>query len=284
MKPVAAAKLESGSGRQPGPRTRWLTWVPVASAAYVGAAVWLAGWPDRGDLSLVGWSVLLALAVYLLDRVKLRDRDFDPADAEADPVRAAWERRHAVGLRAAASAAAVGALGWGLLTSPALVAVVGAALLGGAVYGSIPRRWRLKDHFLVKNLAVGGSIAALAGVVGLRRGGWPPSGHDLLVLLGLALLVSADAVASDIDDTTSDRRYGTHTVASVFGPRQGWWVFAGLGGVAAAVWVAAGSTVPAVALLATTASLVWWRPAPARLWIDLRLVAIAVASACVTLG
>lgn len=261
--------------------SRGVGWIPIASAVYVAAAVALVQMPDQVRPDLVVWSALLAFSVYIFDRVKWWDRALDPADADADPPRATWERHHAVRLRVVAAVAAVAVVAWGLAISPWLAAVATGAQFGGALYGSVPRRVRLKDHFLVKNLAVGGSVAALAGVTTLVSSGATPDRRWCGVLACLALQVTADAIASDIDDAASDRHHGTETVAGRLGARRAWSTFVALGLVAAAGLLALAMTVPGVLLLASTVALGWYRPAPARVWIDLRLVAVVWAAAVV---
>lgn len=251
---------------------RYLPWL---SALYVGAAVALAERVLLGsvDLAGVGWATLLGASVYLVDRVKPARRLLDPADHAADPERTRWERRHGTALRALAALAALAATVWGWFLHPLLAAVPIGAHLGGLAYGTVARPARLKDLLGIKNLAIGASIAALAGIVTLLTAGEELCPRNTSLVLGaLALQIAADALASDLDDAATDPLFGTTTVPGRFGRRAAWLAFLATSTAATALLaVVPSGRVAAAALAATSLALGVLRPQPARAWVDARL-------------
>lgn len=178
-----------------------------------------------------------ALATYLFDRVKWCDRWLDPADPLAHPERHAllWPRRRIVRVVAVLGLAVAAALGWWLGTSNrqwsggwlAILPVL--SVLGAWCYGGRPRRSarRPKDHVVLKNLAVGVSIAAFAVVLALAAAtpGISPIGllgevrdpRAAMIGVALVLRVTADAILCDLDDAEVDRRFGTDSLPARFG-------------------------------------------------------------------
>jgi 4-hydroxybenzoate polyprenyltransferase len=177
-----------------------------------------------------------AMAVYLLDRVKLRDRWLDPADAQAHPDRFAFLSRHAAYVRVLALSllAVAGALGTLLRFWGAVIPIL--AVLGVLLYAGRPRqgRPRPKDIILLKNAYVAAGITGFAALVlmisfppGDGAGALTTPVHRAAVplLLACAFLgarVFADAVVCDLDDEDSDRRHGTGTLPTHLGRSRAW--------------------------------------------------------------
>jgi 4-hydroxybenzoate polyprenyltransferase len=263
----------------------------VAQLTRLGRDVAFGTWAIAG-----AFSFCTATAVYQLDRVKLRDRLLDPADAHAHPDRFAFLSRHAVLVRMLALSllVAAGALATLLRFWGAIIPLL--AVLGVLVYAGRPRhgRPRPKDIVLLKNAYVSVGITGFAVVV-LLIGSHPTAGAGALaevVLreaapLSLACLllgarVFADAVVCDLDDEDADRRHGTGTLPTHLGHDRAWNIAMGirlLSAVALAVipvfpWHArmawAGVTVVSSVALRVA------DPNRVRDWVDARLPAEAI--------
>ncbi|MCA9310380.1 MAG: UbiA family prenyltransferase, partial [Phycisphaerales bacterium] len=221
-----------------------------------------------------------------LDRVKPNARFVDPADELAHPERHAFMSRHARSVRTACLLLGLVAAVCGALLFPLAPLIVVAAWAAVLIYGR-PRTlgWRPKDVFVLKNLCVAGSAAALslAGAAMIH----PSALHEIrplarLVAWGivLTLIVFADAVLCDLDDVPGDAPFGTRTFPVVSGPRMAWRV-ANICHIVAAVGLSAAALLgwttivtPLLAgwgLLATNLLLKFLRPAAVRPWVDLRL-------------
>ncbi len=176
------------------------------------------------------------VAVYLLDRVKLRDSWLDPADAQSHPRRHAFVLRHTGTLRMTCSLLLIAA-GWlGSQLMPFGWAVPLIAVAGVLAYAGQPRtsRRRPKDILLVKNAYVAAGIAGFAAIVTVAAA--TPgatlaamqqmvSAHAVPLLLAsahLSLRVLADAVLCDLDDEHADRRFNTRTVPVHVGRMPAW--------------------------------------------------------------
>jgi 4-hydroxybenzoate polyprenyltransferase len=225
----------------------------VWAGLYVAAAVvcfgQLIGGPEFGGGRLpwgvIGLAWATATAVYLLDRVKLRDAWLDPADREAHPGRFAFLAGRARGVRLAAAVLLIVSAAAASRLHPLGPLVALAAVLGVLAYAGRPRRGRarIKDVLLLKNAFVAAGIAGFAGlmVIGGGVGGAGPGlpdrvvgfvrGHWALLLLAashVALRVFADAVLCDIDDEHSDRRYETATLPTLLGGERAWVIAAAI--------------------------------------------------------
>jgi 4-hydroxybenzoate polyprenyltransferase len=265
-----------------------------AGAYEAGLVVFIAhltGVPLR--LDAVSGVFLLTVAVYLLDRVKPVNAWFDPADAMAHPRRAALLRPHARTLRVVIMVLSIGAAVLLARVHPAMAGIVILAHAGVLAYGSLPKRPRIKDRFIIKNLAVAGSMTALAFIVAAPTSLWRvfDGAHGSLVNHGsqaiaacfCVLHVTADAMLCDLDDAASDRAHGTRTVPSLFGVTTTWLIAILVQVVALAmIVVAAGyDVVPrgepvmmAAALVATTIALWIWSPPRVRDIVDAKLPAV----------
>ncbi|MFG0306843.1 MAG: hypothetical protein ACF8Q5_11580 [Phycisphaerales bacterium JB040] len=221
-------------------------------------------------------------AVYLVDRVKLRDRDWDPADLDADARRHAWLRAHKHACRVlalamlAVASLLLGTRGWssGLLPWGGLVAVLG--YTAGARHGARP-----KDLLTLKSVAVACGLTLLAWVV-------VDGGDDLGarawggVLGWVWLVVLGDAVLSDLDDRETDRQWHTRTLWVVAGAGVSWAVaiVAHLGASVVLFWGVVGPAPELVGLSLPASTLCLWagRPRRVRAWVDLRLAVLAGAA------
>ncbi len=217
------------------------------------SAVYAAG-VSAGTIAMAGGVVvgtqLLAIALitciawmaHLLDRAKPLARWHDPADRMADAARDAWVVRRRRWLNASALASGAAACGLALVIEPWLIvlAPVGAAAV--ITYGarnSNSRRIRPKDVLIIKNALTGLAYATLVGcvlwaVLPERIGLW-------MSLAVIALLVAADAMLSDIDDTPADATFGTRTVSVLAGRRWASGIGLALHSVAVVLWMVLGT-------------------------------------------
>ena len=206
-------------------------WPTLYVACLVPAIALLAGAP--ADARRVAFAALAGWPVFVIDRVKLRARDADPADAESRPERVRFVRARERPMRAAALAACAAAIALGWSIHPALALAPPALLVGVVVYARPRSRgFRPKDTPLLKNVLVAGGLVSLAGAALAAPGGagwglpWLACGVVFLGVLG-------DAVLSDLDDEPSDRRHGTRTLAVLFGGRAAFAIGFALVGVSA---------------------------------------------------
>ena len=220
-------------------------WIAAAGHLAVWAVMYAAGVAiilgeflenQIGDLGLV-YVCLCAHSGYLLDRIKFRDADLDPADLMAEPGRHVFLRRRAKWLRVLMAAEWIGAATVGVVISP----VLGAVVFGGVVVGYLYSGWkpgkgaRLKDVTglkagLVASAVVGLGLAAVLGESVWDEGLWELDLHiqSLMTMLGLWLIVCGDAVVCDLDDVRSDGVYLTRSLPVLMGTRRAAIIAAGL--------------------------------------------------------
>lgn len=213
------------------PSAAYAAGVSTGTLAMVGAA--------GTGTQVLGIALVTCIAwmAHLLDRAKPLARWHDPADRMADAARDAWVVRRRRWLNAAAMASGASACVLALVIEPWLVVLVPIGAASVLVYGarkSESRRVRPKDVLVVKNALTGLAYATLVGcvlwaVLPERAGLWIP-------LLMVALLVAADAMLSDIDDTPADATFGTRTVSVLAGRRWATCIGLALHGVAALLW------------------------------------------------
>lgn len=256
--------------------------------------------PARALALAVSFAFCTAAAVYLLDRVKLRDAWLDPADAQAHPQRFDFLAARSALVRGLIVVLLVLAawLGTMLISSGggrwvgALVPVLSAA--GVLVYAGRPRRGRArpKDILFIKNFYVAAGITGFAAVVALAavhagehdwglRAMWETvKSHAAPLAVSaahLAARVFADAVLCDLDDEDADRRHGTGTLPTHLGRARAW-------NIALAIRLALAAAIALVPILPAPARLAWAgvtaassivlrlaAPARVRDWVDARL-------------
>jgi hypothetical protein len=270
--------------------------VCVAQVAGIDAII-----TPRARAAAALYAFCTATAVYILDRVKLRNAWLDPADAEAHPRRFAFVAGHAAILRTAmavllAIAAALGGwlLAWGEFLP--FLSVAGVLLYAGRPRSKHPR---VKDVVLLKNAYVALGItgfAALVAVAAIRPGSgvvglwtlavahaWPLA----IASAHVAVRVLADAVLCDLDDEAADRRFGTATLPTELGRR---WsmnaaLLARLGASTILLFIPGIPLLPRVLWAVITAisslSLRWTAPARVRDWVDARFAMEAAAVALI---
>lgn len=284
--------------------TAALSHAAVIAAIYVGTSVvcfaQLSGMARAGDARTIEaalFTTLTAMAVYLLDRVKVRDAWLDPADnlAQPDrqrflagtPARARVTRLAAVVL--ACAAAFIGTRVTALAPEFVLLAVA-----GGVVYAGRPRSRlgsRVKDRLIVKNAFVALGIAGFAGLVVKPLRTLPDleslvtSGAWLFAGAQVAVRVFADASLCDLDDERADRVHHTATLATHLGRYPAWAVAMTVRLIAAAALI----LVPlgpqsarwgwAIVTVVSTFALRAWNPRRLRDAVDLRFAAEAAAVA-----
>lgn len=277
------------------------TWAGVYCAAAAVCFVQLAGLADAPGVALMFSVLLTATGAYALDRVKLRDAWIDPADIEAQPARYAFIKAHAPTVRFGAIFAIIAAGAIGLFISAWAPAACVLAAVGVVAYAPKPRAYRprMKDVPWLKNVYVAAGISVFAALAGLAAHGpreagasesierlltklCQPSVIATLVLLMLRVLV--DAALCDLDDETSDARFGTRTFATLLGSRRLWAISGlarlGLIGLTLAAWPCPwwARLVWAGAMVAGTMAVRVRRPRELRDVVDVRFAAEAVAA------
>ena len=263
----------------------------VACLAQISGASF--GFSPRAWLAACGFAFTTAAAVYLLDRVKLRDAWLKPADALAHPRRYAFIAAHTRALRIVIAvllivAACFGA--WLFKWAAILPLVAGAGVL---LYAGRPRavRPRPKDILILKNVYVALGITGFALLIvifaaypdadftKLRRSlslRWSPLSIGCAYLF---LRVLADSILCDLDDELADRRYGTDTLPNQLGRDRAWTIALAIYGAGAIALAFAAVPFPlssprlAWAVLSVVSFLTLRIAAPARIrdWVDARL-------------
>lgn len=206
---------------------------------------------SRARFDARAWSLSIALVAtvawmaHLLDRAKPLAALDDPADRMANPTRDAFVQRHRLALNLLAAALGLVACVLAVLLDAWLVGLVPLGAMSVIIYGarkSESRRTRPKDVLIVKNALTGLAYATLIGCVlfaampGLVEHRLP------WIALGLvALLVTGDAMLSDIDDTPADAMFGTWTVSVLAGRR--WAMVSGIAiyAMVVAYWMVLGN-------------------------------------------
>lgn len=240
------------------------------------------------DLQELLSMALLTWSVYLLHAARRA-----PPTAQLDPQQEhrRWAARRVGALWTLAVAAGFGAILTLVQRKWWLGAFVPAGWLAVWLYSG-PGVWRgrrIRETLWVKNLAVGGGLAAAAWTLTLvdvwdAGGGARALGGVTVGAAGLALLVASDAAVSDARDRRLDAREGASTV----------WLALTRAGACRAVLVGAGVGAATLAWAWTVAGEAWWSaalwgglavvstaatcgaPAPKRrLWIELRMPLLA---------
>lgn len=224
------------------------------------------------------------MGLYLLDRVKPRDRMLDAADLAAHPARHRFLRRYRHPVRLLAAVLIVGSTVLITCIHPANLALALVGIVGLIVYsaGGASTK-RIKDRLLLKNTMPGLAIASLAVTLAVETALAPTSATSIaLLLIALAIIVAADAAVCDLDDESGDRAHGTVTLVVRFGRRSTWTAALAAHALAAAAILAAlprAGDPPArlwLALGVGSIGVLWaWNPRRSRDLIDLRLPVIS---------
>ncbi|UYV12637.1 MAG: UbiA family prenyltransferase [Phycisphaera sp.] len=206
------------------------------------------------------WSLSIALITtivwmaHLLDRAKPLMAWDDPADRMANPVRDAFVQRHRVAMNVLAASLGLSACMLAVLVEPWLVVLVPIGAVSVIIYGSRrseSRRTRPKDVLVIKNALTGLAYATLIGCVLFAS--VPELFEQRLpwIALGIVcMLVTGDAILSDIDDTPADAMFGTKTVSVLAGRRWARVVAIGIYVIAVAYWLGLGEHTPTTLTLA----------------------------------
>jgi hypothetical protein len=237
----------------------------------------------------LGYAFSTAMAVYLLDRVKLRDAWLDPADRAAHADRFDFLSQRAWTVRGLALCAGAFSVMLGWMLNPLAPLLTLGACAGVVAYAGRPRRGRarIKDVFLLKNGFVAAGITAFAAVIvlmtaaaSLNEARRAMEGRAPAMLLAdgqLFVRVFADAAVCDLDDEHADRSYRTATLPTRLGRWRAWNVAAGLRVVLGLALVAI-PIGPAEARIAwgvvtiiSTVALRLWNPRRVREAVDARL-------------
>lgn len=255
----------------------------IAGAVVAGVGAFGSEWRDLVAMWCVGAT---GVGVYLVDRVKLADRWLDPADARAHPDRWAFLHPRRRLLRAVALAAGLSAIAGACVLAPWLVLVVIGAFVGVLAYAGLPPDphrppRRLKDMLVVKNLAVGMSIAALS-VLALKAARDVPLASLITPGFVLTGIVFADAALCDLDDMSSDAAFGTRTIPVTTSRRVTWMaamVIQALALCGALLWrPGAPMAIFAGGMVVTAAALLGTRVARLRDLVDARLALVSATA------
>ena len=271
-------------------------WASLYSTAAVVCFAQVAGLRLSGSFGAswalaLGYAFTTAATVYLLDRVKLRDRWLDPADEAAHPDRFGFLSRNAKTARLVAVVMGAASVLLGRRLHPLAPLLTLGACIGVVAYAGRPRRERarIKDVFLLKNLFVAAGITVFAAAVCVMSTGSGGSFegirtlvvHNWIVLAfavaQLLLRVFADAAVCDLDDEHADRSYRTATLPTHLGRWRAWNVAAGLRLILGAGMVVTPVGPPGariawgVVTIASTLALRLWNPRRVREAVDGRL-------------
>lgn len=216
---------------RPNPIASILSHLAIYPALYTLGVYLLAilslGYTNPGTIT-IAFILIVAHACYLLDRVKVSDANQDPADALALPDRALFFTRNASIIRLLLALELLVSITLGYLIAPPLAIVPLGALIGVYLYagrGASPGDPRFKDLPALKSFFI--ACAHLALVIATLWG----NDHDLLSfprwvtiasLVGIWMIVSADAILCDLDDVESDAIYQTRSLPVLIGRNQAW--------------------------------------------------------------
>jgi 4-hydroxybenzoate polyprenyltransferase len=223
----------------------------IAGAAFELSGVGFDAWAWSVSIVLVA---TIAWMAHLLDRAKPLAAWHDPADGVANPRRDAFVRRNRRAMNLLAAALGFVACVLAMLVDWRLIGLVPAGAAAVIIYGARPsesRRTRPKDLLVIKNALTGLAYASLVGcVLFAAMPGTIGRGMPWIALGLVALLVTGDAMLSDIDDTTADAMFGTRTVSVLAGRR--WAVVWGVAiyGMVVVYWLVLGIHTPATLTLA----------------------------------
>jgi 4-hydroxybenzoate polyprenyltransferase len=273
---------------RPNPIASILSHLAIYPALYTLGVYLLAilslGYTTPGTTT-IAYILIVAHACYLLDRVKVSDANQDPADALALPDRALFFARNASMIRLLLVLELLVSMPLGYLIAPPLGFVPLGALIGVYLYagrGASPGDPRFKDLPALKSFFI--ACAHLALVIATLWG----NDHDLLShprwvpiasLVGIWMIVSADAILCDLDDIESDAIYQTRSLPVLIGKHPAWVVAIVTLGLGCALLQVRDSMSPAMIVVGV---LIWVSALPTRVrknrrdLIDARLLPIVI--------
>lgn len=241
-----------------------MTTYGIFASLYVSSVVVLmfqiAGQP--ASVAVVAGSFFLAMAVYVLHRT-------------APEVNAAMQKRHLRAIRKKRTMlflfglASIVACGMLYMAEPHFLFLLPIGCIAVTLYGRKRISYPIRNIPYIKPVAVGGSIAVLGWV--LTEMPWPPLGA-----IGIAIVVSADALLCDIQDVQYDKTCGCITLPASTN-EQIIWLIALLMNIVAGcfLWFAAGSHVGWIILIIFP-TLFALRKFDLRMFVDLRLPLVAM--------
>jgi 4-hydroxybenzoate polyprenyltransferase len=258
--PLPGAGTTDETLRYDGGMTTYGIWAGL----YVGSVVVLmfriSGQPV--SIAAVIGSVFLAMAVYVLHRMSPEVNDA----MQKRHYQALFQRKTMLFLFGLASIVASGML---YIAEPYLLFLLPIGCIAVTLYGRKTVCYPIRNILYLKPIAVGGSIAVLGWV--LTGTPWPP-----LAALGLAIIVTADAVLCDIPDIAYDKACGCTTFAAKTRTSTTWTIALFANTIAASfLWFVCQSVMGWVILIAFPL-LFLLRKFNLRIWVDLRLPLVAV--------
>lgn len=237
-----------------------LEYLCLPSAVYAGGMAAAAFELSGAVFDATSWSLAIVLVAtiawmaHLLDRAKPLAAWHDPADRMANPQRDAFVQRHRLALNVLATTLGLVAGVLAILLDPRLVVLVPIGAVSVIVYGARPsnsRRTRPKDVLVIKNALTGLAYATLIGcVVLVAVPGLQEQGLPWLALSLIGLLVTGDAILSDVDDTPADAMFGTTTVSVLGGRKWATMVAVGTYVIVMGCWLWLGTRTPTALMLA----------------------------------
>ena len=243
---------------------RGMTTFGIWASLYVGSVVALlfqiAGKPM--SVAAIAGGAFLAMAVYVLHRISPEVNDA----MQRRHLQALTHRRSMLFLFGLASAVACGML---YMVKPILLLLLPVGCIAVTLYGRKTLCYPIRNVIFLKPIAVGCSITLMAWV--LTGTPFPPFGA-----VGLAIIVSADALLCDIQDVQYDKSCGCITLPANMHPLTIWLIVFLLNVDAACfLWFATGSTTGWIILLVLP-TLYALRTFDLRMVVDLRLSIVAV--------
>ncbi|MBT4584370.1 MAG: hypothetical protein HOC93_04725 [Phycisphaerae bacterium] len=241
-----------------------MTTFGIWASLYVGSVVVLmfqiAG--ERVTIAAVVGSCFLAMAVYVLHRIS-------PEVHEAIQPRhrqAIQKRKTMLFLFGLASIVACGML---YMVKPILLLLLPIGCIAVTLYGRKTVCYPIRNIIFLKSIAVGISIAGLGWI--LIHTPWPPVGA-----IGIAVIISADALLCDIQDVQYDKGCGCITLPARTTESTTWLIASAMNIIGACfLWFVGESIVGWIALLIFPILFIV-RKYDLRMFVDLRLPLVAV--------
>jgi 4-hydroxybenzoate polyprenyltransferase len=242
----------------------WMTTFGIWASMYVGSVVVLMFQVMERPISIAAvlGSGFLAMAIYVLHR---RAPEVNDATQQRHH-QATSQRRGMLFIFGLSSIVACGML---YAVAPYLLLLLPIGCIAVTLYGRKIVGYPIRNLTLLKPLAVGCSITILAWVVTGNL--WPP-----LAAIGLAIIVTTDALLCDIPDIEYDTACGCTTLPSKTSETTIWLIaLAGNLAGAAFLWFVCASITGWLLLIAFP-SLYLLRRFDLRFVVDLRLPLIAL--------